>query len=75
MERVVQLNEAYFGGSKNSRALFMGKQVGSRKLRYQILPHTNPTRENAWWFLKNHVAPNSRLNTDGASIYKQIDQW
>jgi hypothetical protein len=75
LESVVQLDEAYFGGSKNGRALFMGKQVGSRKLRYQVLPHTNPARENAWWFLKNNVAPNSRLNTDGASIYKQIDHW
>ncbi len=71
---VVQLDEAYFGGKKG-RALFMGKQVGSRKLAYQVTTHVNPARENAWWFLKNNVAPHTRLNTDGASIYKQIDQW
>lgn len=74
LQKVVQLDEAYFGGS-SGRALLMGKQIGSRKLAYQIVPHTNPAREHAWWFLKNNVEPNSRLHTDGSAIYKEIDQW
>jgi transposase-like protein len=74
LEKLVQLDEAYFGG-KTGRALFLGKQVGSRKLAYQIISHPNPAREHAWLFLKTHVQPNSQLHTDGASIYKGIDQW
>lgn len=74
LEHLVQLDEAYFGG-KMGRALFLGKQVGSRKLAWKLLPHTNPCREHAWYFLQECVAPQSTLNTDGAAIYKEIDQW
>ncbi len=74
LESLVQLDEAYFGGRKG-RALFLGKQVGSRKLAYQILSHTNPNREHAWKFLHEFVAADTVLNTDGAAIYKEINQW
>lgn len=74
LEKVVQLDEAYFGGKKG-RALFMGKEVGSRKLAYEILPHAQPAREHAWFFLQSHIQPNSELNTDGAGIYHKIDYW
>ena len=74
LEQFVQLDEAYFGGRKG-RALLLGKQVGSRKLAYQILSHTNPNREHAWKFLHEYVAPDTVLNTDGAAIYKEINQW
>lgn len=74
LEQFVQLDEAYFGGRKG-RALFLGKQVGSRKLAYQILSHTNPNREHAWKFLHEYIAPDTVLNTDGAAIYKEINQW
>lgn len=74
LEKAVQLDEAYFGGRKG-KALFLGKQIGSRKLAYQITPDANPVREQAWWFLKNYISPETRLHTDGAAIYKEIDQW
>lgn len=74
LEHLVQLDEAYFGGRKG-RALFLGKQVGSRKLAYQILSHTNPNREHAWKFLHEFVASDTVLNTDGAAIYKDINNW
>lgn len=74
LEHLVQLDEAYFGGRKG-RALFLGKQVGSRKLAFQIVPHTSPNREHAWKFLHSFVASDSILNTDGASIYKEINNW
>lgn len=74
LEHLVQLDEAYFGGRKG-RALFLGKQVGSRKLAYQILSHTNPNREHAWKFLHSFVASDTVLNTDGAAIYKEINNW
>jgi transposase-like protein len=74
LEHLVQLDEAYFGGKKG-RALFLGKQIGSRKLAWKLLPHSNPAREHAWYYLQECVAPNTVLNTDGAGIYKGIDNW
>lgn len=74
LEHLVQLDEAYFGG-KNGRALFLGKQIGSRKLAYQVLIHTHPAREHAWKFLHTYVAAGTVLNTDGAGIYLHINNW
>lgn len=74
LEHLVQLDEAYFGG-RGGRTLFMGKQVGSRKLAYQVLYGTAPCREHAWRFLETYVMPETVLNTDGAAIYKEINQW
>ncbi len=76
LEHLVQLDEAYFGGrgKETMRALFLGKQVGSRKLAFKI-KSTYPVREDAWDFLRDYVAPNTQLNTDGAKIYRNIDQW
>ncbi len=74
LEHLVQLDEAYFGG-RNGRTLFMGKQVGSRKLAYAMLAHPYPKREHAARFLHTYVAPQTVLNTDGAGIYKQIHEW
>lgn len=76
LEHLVQLDEAYFGG-KAGHTLLMAKQIdkNERKLAFQVLSHPNPCREHAWKFLQNYVAPESQLNTDGAAIYNQIDQW
>ena len=52
----------------------MGKQIGSRRLAYQILK-TAPAREHAWYFLQTYISPQSVVNTDGASIYKGMDHW
>lgn len=74
LEHIVQLDEAYFGGRKG-KALFLGKQIGSRKIAYQVLPHNAPAREHAFMFLQNYVAAGTVLNTDGAAIYKTINTW
>lgn len=63
LEAIIQLDEAYFGGYKG-RTLLMGKQKGTRKLAYKILPYTNPSKLDAWNFLKENVAQNSILCTD-----------
>lgn len=73
LEHLIQLDEAYFGG-RNGRTLFMGKQIGSRKLAYQILK-TVPAREHAWYFLQTYIDPQSCVNTDGAAIYKDMEKW
>jgi len=71
LANLVQMDEAYF---KNS-GLLLGKQVGSRKLAWQVLNTTNVQRQHATGFLQQYVAPDTQLNTDGAKIYRQIDQW
>ena len=74
LNHLVQLDEAYFGGKKG-KALFMAKEVGTRKLAYQLVPSDWVTREVAAWFLEENIYPYARLNTDGAAIYKQINKW
>jgi len=73
LEAIVQLDEAYFGGWKG-RALLMAKQKGTRKLAYKILNHTQPSRLDAWNFLKENIKPGSILCTDGFSIYQGIEK-
>ena len=70
LERLVQLDEAYF----KKRILMMGKQVGSRKLSYQLSQEV-PDRRMAMHFLFQKVKPGTELWTDGALIYQGIERW
>jgi len=74
LEHLVQLDEAYFGGKRDTKALFLGKQVGTRKVAYKLIKD-HPVREDAWEYLQTYIKPDTKLNTDGASIYKKIDNW
>ena len=77
LEHLIQLDEAYFGSKskKTLRALFVGKQVDSKKLAYRIVDKSYPVREDAWDFLRSYVAPETQVATDGAKIYRGMDQW
>lgn len=77
LEHLVQLDEAYFGSKSKAtlRALFMGKQVDSRRLAYKIVNKEYPVREDAWDFLRAKVAPETKVATDGAKIYRGMDRW
>ena len=74
LEHIVQLDEAYFGRFGRV-ALFMGKQVGTRKLAYQILRTHAPSKLDAYEFVREYVKKDTRLNTDGSVIYKKIDKY
>lgn len=74
LEAIVQLDEAYFGKFKG-RTLLMAKQKGTRKLAYQILPHTDPTRTDAIFFVREHIKPYSVICTDGSPIYQGIARY
>jgi len=74
LDHLIQLDETYFGG-KQGKTLFMAKEIGTRKLVYQLVPKDWVTREAAAWFLEENIAPYAKLNTDGAAIYKEIDKW
>lgn len=67
----VQMDEAYFG----SLSLLMAKQTGSRHVAHRMLPKASVDKRDATQFLFQHVEPKSRLQTDSAGIYRQIEQW
>jgi len=71
LEGLVQLDEAFGRGW----TLMLGKQSGSRKLAYALLDLPEPQRQHVCYFLQSFVRPGSRLATDGAGIYRGIEQW
>lgn len=77
LEHLVQLDEAYFGSKSKQTltALFMGKQIDSRKLAFKILDKSYPVREDAWDFLRLNIAPETQIATDGAKIYRGMEKW
>jgi len=74
LKDVVQMDEAFFFG-RRSTALVLAKQIGTRELAYTIHSETNLNRSHAAEFLFQSVEPNTRLQTDGGSIYKAIENW
>ncbi len=68
---VIQLDEAYGKGW----AVLMGKDVRRRKLAYQVILRGTVQRHDVVFFLQQYVAPHSKLYTDGAKIYRKIEQW
>lgn len=71
LEKIVQLDEAYF----KKQALMMAKQQGTRNVAYDILQGTTVQRHHAAQFLYTYIKPRSKLHTDGASIYRGIERW
>ena len=65
------MDEAYF----KQLSLIMAKQVGSKKLAYQMIFKNSVDKAETARFLFQWVAPKSRLQTDGGGMYKGIDQW
>lgn len=68
---IVQLDEAYGKGW----AVLMGKDVRRKQLAYRVILRGTVQRQDVFEFLRTSVAPRSRLYTDGAKIYRGIDQW
>lgn len=71
LEAIVQLDEAYF----KNWCLMVGKQVGSRRLAYQLIHQASPQRQHAMNFLFEKVQPGAQLWTGGASIYQHINRY
>lgn len=71
LDRVVQLDEAYF----KDKSLIMAKQQGSRKLAFEVIDQKAIQRHHAAQFLQQYVKPKSKLRTDGAGIYRGIHRW
>lgn len=74
LERIIQLDEAYF----KKQALMMAKQQGTRKVAFEMFRVANRNgvqRHHAVGFLQQYVKPKSKLRTDGATIYDSIHKW
>jgi len=67
----VQMDEAYF----RSLSLLMAKQVGTKKLAFQVINKNSVNKTEATQFIFQTVEPNSKLQTDGSGIYEKIEQW
>lgn len=67
----IQMDEAYF----RSLSLLMAKQVGAKKLAHQVIFKNSINKTEATQFIFQIIEPNSKLQTDGAGIYKGIEQW
>lgn len=65
------MDEAYF----RSLSLVMAKQVGSKKLAHQIIFKKSVDKNETMRFIFQYIEPKSRLQTDGAGIYKKIEYW
>ncbi len=74
LERIVQMDEAYFGG-KNGYSLILAKQSQRRKLAYEVIREPSVQRQHAAQFLFQYVKPKSKLQTDGSAIYRSIHKW
>lgn len=66
----IQMDEAYF----KSLSLVMAKQVGSKKLAYQVLSKNTVNKTDAMQFIHQWVEPKSQLQTDGAGIYRGVEK-
>lgn len=71
LEQIVQLDEAYGRGW----LVLMAKPTGTRKVAHVVLREKSAQRHHALGFLESYIKPHSTLNTDGAKIYENIDQW
>lgn len=71
LEKIVQLDEAYGKGW----ALLLAKEKRTRKLAWAVLPEKSVERHHAHQFLQQYVRPRSRLYTDGAAIYRNVEAW
>lgn len=67
----VQMDEAYF----KSLSLIMAKQVGSRKTAHQFIFKNSVNKNETTRFLYQWVEPRSHLQTDGSSVYRNINRW
>ena len=76
---VIQMDEAYRGGKKQGYSIIGAKEekgAGQKsKLALRVIAKSSVDRKDAISFLANHVEPDSKLQTDGSSIYRGINNW
>jgi len=75
----VQMDEAYRGGKKKGYAIIGAKQVANRgkpsKMALQVIDKPSVNRNEVLNLMIQTIKPGSQFNTDGAAIYKGIENW
>jgi transposase-like protein len=71
----VQMDECYRGGKKKGYSIVGAKQKGTRNVVLKLIRRNSVQRHEVIDFLAHYVKPKSNLFTDGASIYKSINNW
>ncbi len=71
LQGTVQMDEAYF----RSLSLLLAKQVGTKKLAHQMILKNSVNKTETTQFIFQTIAPKTRLQTDGAGVYKKVEQW
>lgn len=67
----VQMDEAY----AKQISLFMAKQINSKNLAWQCLPKKSVDKHDAMEFIFQNIQPNTKLHTDGSTIYSKVNNW
>lgn len=75
LEGTIQIDEAYFGGRKKGVAIVAAKQRKTSKVAAFVVPASSVQRQDITPFLRQHVAPGSKLLSDGAAIYRGIGKY
>lgn len=71
----IQIDEAYRGKKDKAYTIVGAKQVGTKNIAFQFLPKNSVDRKEAIDFLSEYVVPGSNLFSDGAAIYRGINNW
>jgi len=66
LEGKIQIDEAY----SKSRAMILSKQVNSRKLAWNVLEKKTVDQNDMVNFMIQYIKPRSRVQSDGAAIYR-----
>ncbi len=76
---MVQLDEDYRGEKKKGYSIIGARQKvqpdQKRKMVFRFIQKPSVDRKDALNFLSQNVVPQSHLNTDGYSIYRDINKW
>lgn len=79
LSSIIQMDEAYRSKKDKKYSIIGAKQKAKkgekRKIALQVIPKNSVDRRDAIKFMSQHIVPNSKLRTDGASIYKGIGNW
>ena len=66
----VQMDEAFF----RKYSVVAAKDTSAKKLVMQVLPKTDIQKHHIAQFVVRHIAPGTRLQTDGGGVYRGIEK-
>lgn len=71
LKDVVQMDEAFFKGS----AVVAAKDINAKRVVLRVIPKSEVQKQNIVQFVARHVAPGSKLCSDGGGVYRGIQNF